>query len=69
MTDAVAENRLRRAVARRGYELRKSKRRDPKAFDFGKFMIWDTRTDKAVKGDKPHDYAMTFHDVERWLAD
>ena len=37
--DKVEENRLRRVAARRGYELHKSRRRDPKASDYGKYVL------------------------------
>lgn len=35
----VLENRLRRMAERQGYLLEKSKRRDPKAKDFGKYRL------------------------------
>ena len=39
MAEKVRENRLRRAVARQGYRLVKIRRRDPRAIDYGKFLI------------------------------
>ena len=38
------EARLRRTLERRGYILRKSRRRDPKALDYGNYWITDTNT-------------------------
>jgi hypothetical protein len=35
----VLENKLRRMAERQGYVLEKSKRRDPKATDFGKYRL------------------------------
>jgi hypothetical protein len=37
--DKVRENRLRRMAERRGYELNKSRRRDPLAVDYGEWWI------------------------------
>jgi hypothetical protein len=37
--DKVLENRLRRMLQRRGYQLIKSRRRDPRAIDYGGYMI------------------------------
>jgi hypothetical protein len=37
----VRENRLRRAAQRQGLALAKSRRRDPRAYDFGTFMLVD----------------------------
>lgn len=41
MSAKVLENRLRRTAARRGFTLAKSRRRDPKAFDFGQYTLTD----------------------------
>lgn len=37
--EKVRENRLRRVAERRGYELRKSRRRDPLALDYGEWYL------------------------------
>jgi len=37
--EKVRENRLRQVARRRGYELRKSRRRDPLALDYGKWFL------------------------------
>ena len=57
----VRENRARRAVARRGYRLEKTRRRDPNAYDYGSWRI----TNKA--GRVVHK-APSLADVEAWLA-
>jgi hypothetical protein len=38
-SEKVRENRLREVAKRRGYELSKSRRRDPLAVDFGKWYL------------------------------
>jgi hypothetical protein len=37
--EKVRENRLREVARRRGYQLRKSRRRDPLAVDFGRYYV------------------------------
>lgn len=39
--EKVRENRLRRAAARQGLALAKSRRRDPRALDFGLYWLTD----------------------------
>lgn len=38
-TEKVRENRLRRAAGRQGLRLEKSRRRDPRALDYGGYFI------------------------------
>jgi hypothetical protein len=38
-SEKVRENRLREVARRRGYELRKSRRRDPLALDYGEWYL------------------------------
>jgi hypothetical protein len=38
-TDKVRENRLRRMAQRQGMRLIKSKRRDPRALDYGRYWL------------------------------
>src|SRR5512133_2922908 len=40
-TDKVRENRLRRMAQRQGLQLVKSKRRDPHALEYGRYMVLD----------------------------
>lgn len=68
MTDEkVRENRARRVAERRGMTLQKSRRRDPKAIDFGGFMLVDTRTNTAVYGSSPFAFSASLEDVEAFL--
>jgi hypothetical protein len=48
--EKVKENRLRQVAARRGMRLVKSRRRDPKALDFGRYWLIN-RAGTIVAGD------------------
>lgn len=71
MSDAekVRENRLRRMAERQGFALTKSRRRDPRATDYGMFMIINAQTNTVVTGTegtgRPN---MSLDDVEQWLG-
>ncbi|MGV9837066.1 hypothetical protein ACWDUL_23150 [Nocardia niigatensis] len=47
----VRENRIRRAAARQGLRLVKSRRRDPRATDFERYWLYDSRN-RIAFGDK-----------------
>ena len=49
-TEKIRENRLRRMADRQGFQLVKSGRRDPRAIDYGKFMLIDPNTNTVVAG-------------------
>lgn len=68
-TDKVKENRLRRVAARRGMRLEKSKRRDPKAIDFGGYMLIDAATNSVVTGGSPYAYSASLDDIDEYLKD
>ena len=63
----VVENRIRRALERRGLKLQRSRRRDPKARDFGGCQIVDPVTKVVVAGDDPLPFSMSLDEVELWL--
>src|SRR5215210_2836640 len=46
--EKVCENRLRRMAQRQGLELRKSRVRDPRAIDYGKYWLVDPYIDTIV---------------------
>jgi hypothetical protein len=48
MADKVRENRVRRMAARQGLQLVKSRTRDPRALDYGSYMLLDG--DRVVLG-------------------
>jgi hypothetical protein len=66
--DKTRENRLRAAVQRQGYQLIKSRRRDPRALDYGGYMIVNPHTSSIEAGDLTYG-GMTLDQVEEWLAD
>jgi hypothetical protein len=61
----IFENRMRRAVARQGFRLMKSRRRDPGAPDFGRYVIAHANRNHIIY---PPDgvFALTLEDVESW---
>jgi hypothetical protein len=46
--EKVRENRIRRVAARRGYELHKTRRRDPHALDYGTYTLVNAMTNGAM---------------------
>lgn len=70
MTDneKVRENRLRRMAERQGLQLVKSRRRDPNAVDFGKFMLVDIATNSVAFGGGSFGPESDLDDIEKYLA-
>jgi hypothetical protein len=66
-TDKKRENSVRRALARQGCLLRKSRRRDPRAVDYGGYIIADMRTNCVEAGGSY--FSLTLEDVEAWALD
>jgi hypothetical protein len=62
----VRENRARRMAVRQGLVLMKSRRREPRAIDFGGYMLVD-ENNRAVAGGNHFD--LNLEDVEEWLLD
>jgi len=67
--DKVRENKLRRMAERQGRKLEKSRRRDPRAVDYGGYMLLDARTNAVIAGDSPFAYSLTLDDVEAMVGD
>jgi hypothetical protein len=66
--EKVMENRLRRVAARQGLALRKTRRRDPRAYDYGTYMLVDVETNAVVASDATgHGYGLTLEEVAAWL--
>lgn len=63
MAGDVRENRLRRMAWRQGLTLQKSRRRDPRALDYGTYTLID-----AESGQKSEAKPMTIDEVERYLT-
>ena len=53
MNAKIEEARLRRVATRQGLEMRKSRRRDPRASDYGRFAFVNVRTGFVDHGDAP----------------
>ena len=66
--EKVREARLRRMTERRGLKLVKSRRRDPLAVDYGRYVIVNPTSNRPVAGELDDASAMTLDDVEAWLA-
>jgi hypothetical protein len=68
--DKIRENRLRRMAERQGLRLAKNPRRDPRAVDYGSYMLLDAHTSAMVADfgwDHPS-YRDHLDDVEAWLT-
>ena len=66
----VKENKLRRAADRQGLRLSKSRSRDPRALDFGRYALIDVQTGGTVHpmlADR-WAHALTLEEVEEWLG-
>jgi hypothetical protein len=63
--EKVRENRLRRMAQRQGLLLQKSRRRDPRAIDYGRWLIVDPNRNAIVAGEPGR---WTLDDVERFLT-
>lgn len=61
--EKVRENRARRAAERQGLLLKKSRRRDPRAIDYGTFVLVDASTNALVAGER-----LNIEDVEKYLT-
>lgn len=59
--DKVRENRLRRMAERQGFVLRKNRRRDPRAIDFGRWYVIDAERNITIRE------CTTLDQVENWL--
>ena len=59
------ESRLRRAVHRQGYRLERSRRRDPRAYDYGTYMIIDPQNNTVAAYRLSGGYGLDLADVAR----
>jgi len=62
-SEKVRENRLRRAAGRQGLRLVKSRRRDPRAYDYGRY--WISGEHRALL---TSEYGMTLDEVDEYLS-
>jgi hypothetical protein len=67
--EKVRENRLRRMAGRQGLELKKSRTRDPRAYQYGGYMLVDIDLNAVVAGTEVGlGYELTLDDVEAYLT-
>ncbi len=63
----IRENRARRMAQRQGLQLIKSRRRDPRAIDFGGFMLVNAYTNSVAEGGSPWPFSMSIDQIEERL--
>jgi hypothetical protein len=63
--EKIRENRIRRMAERQGLALGKSRRRDPRALDYGGHWLTDARTSKRVVGGE---HGTTLDEIEAYLT-
>jgi hypothetical protein len=63
----VLENRLRAAAKRQGLRLEKSRRRDPRAYDYGTYMLLDAATSIITCYGGQNGYGLSLDDIARAL--
>ena len=66
-SEKVRENRARRMAQRQGLQLIKSRRRDPRALNYGEFMIVDQQTGGVIEGGRDDWNWLSLDQVEEWL--
>jgi hypothetical protein len=64
MVDKVRENRLRRMASRQRLRLSKVRRLDPRAYDFGSYLLRDGKNKVVLGGGT----IASLDDVERYLT-
>ncbi|CCH77137.1 conserved hypothetical protein [Nostocoides japonicum T1-X7] len=67
--DKIRENRLRRMADRQGLRLVKSRRRDPRALDYGTYMLTDPCTNTVVAWGLQSGYGLSLDEVEARLTE
>jgi hypothetical protein len=68
MTDEkVRENRLRRMAERQGLRLEKSRRRDPRAIDYGTYQLVDVYDNTLVAYGRQSGFGLSLDDIEAQL--
>lgn len=71
MTDrqfTTYEAKVRRAAHRMGFVLNKSRRRDPRALDYGTYQLVDARTNRLEVGDHNNGYGVALNEVHAVLV-
>jgi hypothetical protein len=68
ISEKIRENRLRRMAERQGFKLVKSRRRDPRALDYGGYGIINPYYNTWVIGANPYAFSMDLDEIEQWLT-
>ena len=66
--EKIRENRLRRMAERQGLQLMKSRRRDPRAIDYGTYMLTNPSTNTLALWGNPDGYGLTLDEIEAALT-
>jgi hypothetical protein len=66
--EKIRENRLRRMAQRQGLMLSKSRRRDPRATDYGTYMLVDSTNGMVAYG-LQSGYGLDLDEIEAALAE
>src|SRR6266849_10138668 len=67
--EKIREARLRRMARRQGLDLRKSRRRDPQALDYGGYHLIDPGSDSLIFGELAgQGFGASLDDIEAYLA-
>jgi hypothetical protein len=64
----VLENRIRRAAARQGLRLEKSRARDPRAIGYGTYQLVDMSTNSLTSYGGSSGYGLSLTEVDRELS-
>lgn len=67
MSDKVRENKSRRAAARQGLRLERSRLRDPRATLYGTYQLVDVNTNTLVSYGSQNGYGLTLDEIETEL--
>jgi hypothetical protein len=67
--EKIRENRLRRMANRQGLRLEKSRRRDPRAPDWGTYRLVDPGTGSVVRYGGSSDYGLNLDEIEAALTE
>ncbi|MFB0875342.1 MULTISPECIES: hypothetical protein [unclassified Sphingobium] len=63
----VRENRLREAAKRQRAFLKKSRTRDPRAIDYGGYMLVEGDSNSVLVGAEPYPFSADLDEIETWL--
>ena len=66
--EKVRENRLRRMAKRQRLALVKSRRRDPRAWDYGTYGLIDPSRNTLVADAGQSGYGLDLDEIEAWLT-